>query len=91
MTIVFLNFSSPKRSKLGIFGPKFKDFCFYTKLCCKTKSRALITKRTAVFQNCFPKHPNKACLVPNSRMLVFAQNFALEKLEGVDCKYDNSF
>ena len=76
MTIVFSNFSSPKRSKLGILVPNLRIF---------------VSTPNFVFQNCFPKYPNKACLVPNLRMLVFAQNFALDKLEGVDYKYDNSF
>ena len=50
IAIVFLNFS-PKTPKLETLGAKFKDFCFYTKLCYKTNSRLLITKRTTVFQN----------------------------------------
>ena len=81
MITLFSNFS-PKTLKLGIFGSKFKDFCFYTKLSYKTNSRALITKRTIVFRNCSPKHPNKAFLVPNLRILIFAQNFAIRQIRG---------
>ena len=81
MTIVFSNFS-PKRPKLVIFGPKFKDFCFCTKLYYKTNSRALITKSTIVFQNCSPKHPSKAFLVLNLIILFFVQNLAIRQIGG---------
>ena len=81
MTIIFSNFSA-KALKLGIFGSKFKDFSFYTKLCDKASLRALITKRTIVFQNCSPKHPNKAFLVPNLKILIFARNFAIRQIRG---------
>ena len=90
MTIVFSNVS-PKTPKLGIFGPIFKDFCFCTKLDYKTKSRALITKRTIVFQNCSSNYPNKSFLVPNLSILTFEQTLQLDILEGVDYKNDNSF
>ena len=79
MAVVFSNFS-PKTRKLGISGPKFKDFCFYTKPYYKTNSEALITKRIIVFQNCSPKHPNMAFLVPNLRILIFARNFAITQI-----------
>ena len=81
MTIVFSNFSH-KTPKLGIFGPKFKDVSFCTKLCYKTDLRALIIKRTKVFQNCSPGHPNKAFLVPNLRILIFARNFVIVQIGG---------
>ena len=35
-----------------------------------------------VFLNCCPKHPNNAFLVPNSRILIFARNFAIRQTEG---------
>ena len=40
------------------------------------------------FQNCCPRHPKKAFLFPKLRILIFVP---LNKLEGVDNKYDNSF
>ena len=81
MSIAFSSFS-PKTPKLDIFEPKFKDFCFCTKLLNNTNSRALITKRTIVFQKCSPKHPNKTFLVPNLRILIFAWNFAIKQIRG---------
>ena len=73
MTEAFSN-SSTKINKLGIFHPKFKDFCFCIKFCCKTNYRVLITKMTIDFQCCSPKHTNKAFLVPNIRILIFLYN-----------------
>ena len=89
MTTVFSNFS-PKIRKTSIFGPQFKDFCFCTNIWNETNLRALISNMTMVFQNCCPKHPNKAFLVPNLRILVFVWNFAFRKIR---CyfKYGNSF
>ena len=68
--------SSTKIRKLGIFGPKFKDFCFCTKLYYKTNQRALITKMTIDFQSCSPKHPNKAFFVPKLRILIFCMKLS---------------
>ena len=74
--------SSPKILKSSIFGPKFKDFYFYTKLCNKTNSRTLISNVKMVFQNCCPKDPNKALLVPNLRILIFAGNLPIRQFGG---------
>ena len=90
MTKAFLNVSTKVR-KFDIFGPKFKDFCFCTKLCYKTNQRALITEMRIDSQSCSPKHPNKAFLVPNLKVLIFCLKLQLDKLEGVDYKYDNRF
>ena len=91
MTMI-ISSSSPKIRKSGIFGPKFKVFCFWIKLCNKANSRALIPDTTMVFQNRCPKHPIKTFLVPNLRFLIFARNFVQsDKLEGVDYQYDNNF
>ena len=54
MTKLFSN-SSSKIPKREIFGPKFKNFYFCTKLCSKTNSRALISNMTLVFTNSTPK------------------------------------
>ena len=37
------------------------------------------------------KYPNKAILFPNLGIFVFSQNLELDKFEGADFKYDNSF
>ena len=70
MTIIFSN-SGPKLRKSGSFRPKFKEFYFCTKLCNKANSRALIWNTKMAFQNCYSKHPNKAFLVTNLRILIF--------------------
>ena len=48
MTILFSN-SNPKISKKGIFGPKFRHFCFFKKFCNETNLRVLISNTTIVF------------------------------------------
>ena len=68
MTIKLSN-SSLKLRKSGIFGPKFKDFYFFTKLWNKANSRAPTANMT----------------------MVFHETLQLDKLEGVDYKYDNRF
>ena len=79
ITIVFSNFN-PELPKSCIFGLKFKDFHFCTKLCNKTNSRVLIPNTTKFFQNHCPKHPNEAFLVLDLRIFIFAQNFAFGKM-----------
>ena len=37
------------------------------------------------------KHPNKAFMVPNLRIFIFATDFALDKFENIDFKYENNF
>ena len=56
LVILFSN-SSLKISQEGIFGPKFKNLHFYTKLCNTTNSRALISNMTKVFSKLQPKTP----------------------------------
>ena len=81
MTKSFSN-SSTKIRKLGIFGPKFEDFCFCTKLCYKTNYRVMITKMTIDFQSCSPKHTNKAtmklCNQRNWRALITNMTIVFE-------------
>ena len=43
--------SSQKIPKSGFFGPKPKDFYFFTKLCSKTNSRTQISNMTTAFSN----------------------------------------
>ena len=45
---------------------------------------------TIVFQNCFPKHPNKEFLFLILRILIFAQSFALRTIDN-DLKCDYIF
>ena len=78
MTKAFSN-SSTKINKLGIFDPKFKDFCFCIKLCYKTNYRVLITKMKIDFQCCSPKHTNKAFLVRNIRILIFCMKLCNQR------------
>ena len=80
--------------KSGIFDAKFKDFDFYMKLCNKRNSRALTSNMSIVFQNGCPKHPNKAFLVQELKIYIFASDLAfllLEKFKGVNFKYDINF
>ena len=72
---MLFSISSPKIPKYDIFGLKFKDFYFCTKLCNKSNSRALTSNMTILFQNCYPKHPNKAFLVPNLKIYIFMKRF----------------
>ena len=79
MTILFSNFNL-KAPKSSTFGPKVKDFHFYTKLCNKANLRALISNMTIVFQNCCLKHPNKAFFIIDLRVSIFPWNFAFLKI-----------
>ena len=81
MIIVFWN-SSPIIPKQGIFGPKFRHFYSSTRFCIWINSRALISKKTIVFQSFCPKHPNSPFLVLDFSILVFTQNFAVRKIRG---------
>ena len=86
MKILFSN-SSLKIPKQGNFRPKFKELYFCPKLCNNKNSRVLIPIMIIVFRNCWPKHPNKAFLVLDLSILIFARR----KFEDVDVKYDNTF
>ena len=86
MTILFSN-SSPKIPKSGIFGSKFKDFYFCTKLCYKTNSRTLISDMT-IFQ---PKNTQiRNFWSQLQAFLFFHEILQLDKFEGADFKCDNS-
>ena len=76
MTILFSNFS-PKIPKSGMFGPRFQDFYFCTKLCNKTNSKVLISNMRIFSQIPAQKYSNKAILVPNLGIFVFSQNFVI--------------
>ena len=44
----------PNTTQIRPFGPKFKDFYFFTKLCVLTNLRVFISNMTIVFSNCSP-------------------------------------
>ena len=99
MTIVFWN-SSPKITKQGTFGPKFRHFHYFTIISNYTNSRVLIWNTTIVlFKILAQKYPNTAFLVKNTQarhfwpqietFLFFREILKLNKFEGTDFKYDN--
>ena len=97
MTVLFSN-SGPKIPKSDIFGPKFRNFCFFVKFCKQTNLRVLISNRTVVFlkilpknpqiRHCWSKYPNKAFLFPNSGIFVSSK---ILQFEGADFKYEIIF
>ena len=74
-----------------IFGPKFKDFCFYTKLSILINSRVMILNMTTVFQNFSLIMPIYGILLPNLMFFCCARVLYLNKFESADVKYDNNF
>ena len=65
MTIVFLKFYPKniqiklfwsKISQQGVFGPKFRHFCFFVKFCKQTNLRVLISNMTIVLLAFLPKN-----------------------------------
>ena len=77
---IFSN-SIRKIRKSGFFGPKFKDF-YFSHETLQADSRELIANMAMVFQGCCPKHPNKAFLVHDFEILIFAWNFAIKQTRG---------
>ena len=90
MTILFSN-SSSKIPKQEIFGPKFKDFYFCTKLCNKKNLRALISNIALVFTNSRPKILKSGIFGPKFKDFKNLKTLQSCKFEGVDFKYDNVF
>ena len=74
MTIAFQN-SSPKIPKQGIFGSKFRHFCFSAEFCNQTNSRALISNMTLLFSNSSPKIPKAGNFGPEFRHFCFFLKF----------------
>ena len=62
--------------------PDLRIFIFCTKLCNKAISRLVISHMISVFQNCYPKRPNKANSIPYLGVFVFSRNFAVGKTRG---------
>ena len=83
---IYVSTSSPKIPKSGIFGTKFKDFYFCTKLWNKTNYRTLISNMRIIFSNSIPKIQKS-----DKEILVFVLHETLQqdKFEGADFKYDN--
>ena len=74
MTILISN-SSSKIPKSRIFGPRFRDFYFYTKLCNKTISRELISNMTILFSKSSSKIPELRFFGCKFKDFYFSTNF----------------
>ena len=86
MTILFSN-SSRKTHKSGIFGPRFKDFYFCTKLCNKTNSKMLISNMTIIFSNSSSKIRKSDIFGPKFKNFFFLHKTLQQgKFEGADLK-----
>ena len=81
MTTLFSN-SSPKISKLAIFGPKFTYFYFSTKFAIRQIWVWWFQIWQLVFQIPIQKYTNKPFLVRNFRIFIFATNFAIRQIWG---------
>ena len=81
MTTVLSN-SSPKILKYGIFGPKFKDFYFCTKLCNNTNSRMLIWNTAIIFSNSSPKINKLDIFGTKFKDFYFVSNFSIRQIRG---------
>ena len=74
-----------------MFCPKFRNFCFFAKLCNKANLRVMISIMTIFFSSSRPKYPNKRYLVANLDILFLRKNLQLNNFESTSFKYDNSF
>ena len=59
----------------GIFGPKFRYFCFSAKFCNQTNSRVLISNMTILFSNSSPKIPKTGIFGTEFRHFCFFVKF----------------
>ena len=100
MTMLFLN-SSPKISKLFIFGPKFTHFCFFHEIVQIYKFEGAEFKYSnSFFTILSQKCPNKALFVKNTQkshfgseiqaFLFFHEVLQRDKFDSSDFKYDTS-
>ena len=88
MTILFSN-SSPKTHKSGIFGPKFRHFCFFVK---QANLRVLISNLTIVFLKFLLKNTQIRHFWSQIQAFLFLHKILqFHQIEGADFKYDNSF
>ena len=87
-----LQIPAPKIPKSGIFGPQFKDFYFFIKLCDKANSRTLISNMTISFSNCSPKNTQIWHFwYPTEKLLLLRKTVQVDKFEGANFKYHNLF
>ena len=56
-TAILVSNSRPKILKSGIFGPKFRHFCSFTKINNQTNSKVLLSNVTIVFEISNPQIP----------------------------------
>ena len=64
---------------LEIFGPRFRNLCFFAKYCTQTNSMVLISNTTIFFFKFQPTF---------SHLFFFFRNLHLHKFKGADFKYD---
>ena len=83
--IVFQN-DGPKDANTANFGRKFRNFIFAPNLTVRQIWVRWFQIWQWYFQLSAQKYPNKAILVQDLRIFIFAQNFILENLESVDFK-----
>ena len=85
MTILFEN-TSPKIRKEGVFGCRFRHYCFFREILQIVKCEVAHFKYgNSFFQSLAQKYPNNAFLVPNLLIFVFLfflQNFAVRPSRG---------
>ena len=100
MTIVFFFKFLPKNSKIRhfwskiqknvIFGPKFRQFGFFTKFCNRTNSKVLISNMTKVFFKFQPKNTLIRHFWSQIQAFsLFHEILQLDKFKGADFKYGN--
>ena len=90
MTIIFSN-SCPKIHRLGIFGPKFKDF-YFEPLYNQINLRALISNMTMAFFNSSPKIPKWSIFCPKCKYFkILHEASHIEKFKVTDQENCNSF
>ena len=71
-----------KIPKQGIFGPKNRHFCFFSKFYNETNSMVLISSMRIVFSNSNPKIPKEGIFGPKIRHFCFPRNFTARQIWG---------
>ena len=90
--VVLFSTSSPKIPKSGTFGPKFKDF-----ICAANFATRQIWERWyQIWQYFYGKFQPKKTQIRHFWSLIWAlsflrENLELDKLDGVDFKYEHTF
>ena len=87
----YLKFLQKKYPNKEFLVRSFRHFYFSRNFAIRQISRALCSNAAILISNSVQKYLYKAFLVPNSRILIFAQNLAIKtKFEDANFKYDNS-